>query len=695
MILLKDYETRSRIDLAEVGQHRYAKDPSTEILCLGWKVIGENNNNLISYAGIYTDDPSETKEYYYALKHCRFVVAHNAPFEQAIYNFVESRTTPMAIKVTKLFKPHDPSKYYCTMAGANVMGLPSGLEKLAQAIGLPHKKDSEGRKLMLKMCKPRTTINRKTDLPAWLEWVLGDENLQRLGEYCKTDLAVEEGAFNFQIKYGAFTKSERDLWVLDQVINQRGFKADMPFIDSARTILKTNETILNQELLRKTLYTVKTVKSTKALKNFISTQGYDLPNVQKPTVDALLKDLRKQDLQKDKDLIEVLEIREELGLSSTAKYEAFYQRADRGDARVRDNLLYHKASTGRWAGSGVQPQNFPRGSIKVKPSYFKDFEELAAYGEAAPEIAKIFYPRLTATLSSMLRGGIIASSGKLLYVGDFASIEARVLLWCAGDDKGLQEYREGLDVYVTMAKTIYSSGDKTLTYDIIFNGYKKEDQKCVAMRQLGKTTILGLGFGMGLKKFIETCALQNIIVSESLLMVAHKAFRAKYPLVPKLWFDIERAAIGAVKYPNKRFKAGRCIWAIKGDFLTCALPSGRNLWYYKPEIQPAMTAWGESKDTLFHWGVDPKTRQWVLQSTYGAGLVENIVQAISRDCMANSMIPVEAGGYDIVLTVHDELITETDNGELDIFKKLMSTPPAWGLDIPLKVGAWCGDRYRK
>lgn len=691
MYIIKDYETRSRADLAAKGQTQYAKDPSTEILCIGWKVAGEKTNHLISYAGIYTDDPSETKEYYYALKHCKGKVAHNAPFEQAIYNHVEALTTPMASKVKKLFAPHDPSKYRCTMAGANVMGLPAALEKLALAIGLTHKKDTEGRKLMLKMCKPRTNINLKTNLEEWLEWILGDENLTRLGQYCMTDLDVEEGALNFMEPYKPWTNFERELWVLDQRINQLGFKVDFEFIEAARTLLSTNEKILNRELLLKTLYTVKTVKSTASLKKFISSQGYDLPNVQKKTVDDLLKDLRSQDLQKDKDLIGVLELREELGLSSTSKYEAFYQRADRKDLRVRDNLLYHKASTGRWAGAGVQPQNFPRGTVKnLKPSFYQDFKDFMPHGDDALEIARIFYPKLTPTLSSMLRGCIVPTTGKKFYVGDFASIEARVLLWCAGDTKGVQEYTKGLDTYITMAAEIFK-----VPYEEIYEGYKNEVPKYVEMRQLGKKVILACGYGMGLDKFLDTCEAEGLIVPESTAMKAHAAFKAKYPLVPALWKQVEAAAIQAVLNKGKRYRAGKCLWFVEKDFLKCELPSGRWLWYYKPVVKYEMTPWREKKAVLYHWGVDSKTKQWVIQKTWGGTLVENIDQAISRDCMANSMVLLDSAAYTIVLTVHDELITENDKGDLDQFKKLMATPPKWGLDIPLKVGAWCGDRYRK
>lgn len=713
--LLLDYETRSRIDLAAAGQHPYAKDASTEILCAGYKIIGSTDNKLLSYPAIYTDDASETKEFYYALKHADFVVAHNAPFEQAIYNHTMLKNTPMGEKLTYL----PPQKFICTAASAAVMGLPRSLEKVAKAIALPFHKDTEGRRLMLKMCKPRKNITRRTEISDWVEWVLGDENLQRLYQYCKVDLDVEEALFSFTQSYEPWTARERYTWVLDQVINQRGFKVDFDFIVAARDLLMSNEKVLNKQLLEKTLYMVKTAKSTAALKKFIAMQGYEVPNVQKTTVAKLLHELREQAREGDRELIDVLTIREQLGLSSTSKYEAFYQRADRTDYRVRDNLIYHGAQTGRWAGTGVQPQNFPRGTVKVKENFFSDFKHIATVNETYvdpnkyvretvlgtdengdevtqlvndtpmdhADYARVFYPNLTPTLSSMLRGCIVAEKGKNLCVGDFSSIEARVLLWCAGDTEGLAEYATGMDAYCSMAATVYKK-----TYAEIYNDYMATGNS--DERQVGKKVILACGYQMGLKKFTSTLHDDGIFLPESVIAAAHKAFRDKYPKVPELWRRAEAAAIKAVLNEGKAYSAGKCTYVVKRDFLTCVLPSGRRLWYYKPEVVSEKTPWGATQHKLYHWATNSKTKQWTYSSNYGGKLVENIVQAISRDCMTNSMIALESAGYDITLTVHDEVITETTK-DLETFKKIMATPPAWGLDIPLKVGAWQSDRYRK
>lgn len=720
IFLLKDYETRSRVDLAACGQHIYSKDESTEILCIGYKIIGEAENKLVSYPAIYTDDPSETKEYYYALKHADFIVAHNAPFEQAIYNNVQAKTTPMS----EHLKYIPPEKFICTMAGAGLMGLPRKLEKVAEALNLPHKKDTEGRRLMLSMCKPKRNINRKTDIDKWVEWVLGDENLKRLYEYCKTDLVVEESLFNFISEHKAWTSKERYTWVLDQYINQRGFKVDLPFVEAARELLLSNEKILNKELLEKTMYTVKTAKSTKSLKNFIETQGHAIANVQKKTVSKLLHDLKTEGHERDKDLIQVLTIREELGLSSTSKYESFYNRTSRQDFRVRDNLIYCGANTGRWSGTGVQPQNFPRGTVKVKPYMFDDIKHTAEVNglvshieqtdtdikllgyfetddedpevEAAldvpithAEYAKIFHPKLTGTLSSMLRGCIVADTDKFLFVGDFSSIEARVLLWCAGDAEGLAEYEGGLDAYTSMAATIFDRPYAELLRDYEANGYSEE-------RQLGKKVILACGYQMGLKKFSSTLQDDGIFLEESMIQAAHTAFKVKYPKVPELWRQTEKAAIEAVLNPTKSYIAGRCQYAVHKDFLTCRLPSGRRLWYYKPEVRQEPTPWGDLRHKLYYNSVNPMTRQYSLNASYGGKLVENNVQAISRDCMSNSMIALDNASYTIVLTVHDEVLSERDaGGTLEEFKSIMSKRPEWGLHIPLKVGAWRDVRYKK
>lgn len=675
MKLLIDFESRSRADLPAVGQHVYARHESTEVMCLGWKIIGEKSAHVLTMPQVYTDEG--TSDFKHAVKEAQFVVAHNAAFEQAMWRHCLLPSTAIGSHLPDL----PPEKWLCTLSMSSILALPRGLEGVGKAIKLGVEKDMEGRKLLLQMCKPRRPIQ---NIGKWLEWVETDDALKRLYQYCERDLWTEEALYMYLAKYKPFTKFERDLWCLDQKINQRGFAIDMKLVDRILQMIKQEETELTKELQLKTFGWVKTPKQVKNLRDFLKDQGFDIPNLQKKTVDDTLLEIEKTGLIKDQNVIEVLKIRQSLGKSSTSKYEAFKNRCDHIDGRVRDNLLFHGASTGRWAGTGVQPQNFPRGSVKIKGEQIADL-----YGCDLPTL-RMLYKRPMDLFSSALRGVIVASEGHELFCADFASIEARVLLWVAGDKAGLIEYENGLDTYVTMAGTVFQKDWKIILADYKANDFSEE-------RQLGKKVILACGYQMGVKKFIQSCKDDGLIVPESLAVRAHAAFKEKYPLVPQVWSNYEKAAIFAVMNKGKRITINKVIWYVDRDFLFAQLPSGRRLAYHKPEIRNEATPWGDMRPKLYVWTVDSKTKQWVQRAVYGGLLTENIVQAISRDCMAEAMVRCEENEYKCLITVHDENLTEREKGKgsLQEFDKLMSKRPAWGLDIPLKVSSWTSDRYRK
>lgn len=675
MKLLIDFETRSRADLPQVGQHIYARHESTEVMCLGWKVIGEKKSEVLTMPQIYTND--NTKEFIYAVKHAEHVVAHNAAFEQAMWKHCLLNSTAIGPHLIEL----PPEKWICTLAMCSVLALPRGLEKAGEALKLQVTKDMEGRRLLLQMCKPRRPIN---DIQKWIEWVEDDAALLRLYEYCRTDLFTEEALYMALAPYKPFNDFERNLWVLDQKINQRGFSVDSPLVNRTLDLISKEEKELTDDLQLKTFGWVKTSKQVKNFRDFLKDQGFDIPNLQKKTVDDTLRDIEKEGLTKNQTVIEVLKIRQSLGKSSTSKYEAFKKRTDHIDGRVRDNLLFHGASTGRWAGAGVQPQNFPRGTIKINDRAIEEIKKEDI------KMLRLLYGRPMDLFSSALRSMIVASEGHELFCADFASIEARVLLWVAGDTEGVKEYEKGLDTYITMAGTVFQ-----IDWQIIADEYKREGYS--EKRQLGKKVILACGYQMGVKKFIQSCHDDGIDVPESVAMRAHAAFKEKYPLVPKVWSNYEKAAIFAVMNKGKRIKINNVLWYVDRDFLFAQLPSGRRLAYHKPQIKYEATPWGEMRPKLYVWTVDSKTKQWVQRAVYGGLLTENIVQAISRDCMAESMVNCEDHGYKCLITVHDENLTERKIGEgsLEDFDKLMSARPAWGQDIPLKVSSWSGQRYRK
>jgi len=287
-------------------------------------------------------------------------------------------------------------------------------------------------------------------------------------------------------------------------------------------------------------------------------------------------------------------------------------------------------------------------------------------------------------LSQSLRGTIIAPPGKLLFVADYASIEARVLLWCAQDDAGLDLFRRGADIYCDMASTIYK---RPIT------------KKNATERQLGKTAILGLGYQMGAPKFFATCEQQGISITEDLAQHTVDAYRAKYHRVKSLWYAQETAA-GEAAYDKEgtEYTCYPCTWVKKDRFLYCRLPSGRRLAYSDAKIKPVMTSWGARKNALTYMGVNATTRQWQRQTSYGGLLVENIVQAISRDIMAEAMLRCEESRiYTPILSVHDELIAEgqKDHGRVDEFVQLVGQCPTWAPGCPVSAEGWAGDRYRK
>lgn len=278
----------------------------------------------------------------------------------------------------------------------------------------------------------------------------------------------------------------------------------------------------------------------------------------------------------------------------------------------------------------------------------------------------------------------MAPSGKLLYVADYASIEARVLLWAAQDSAGLDLFRKGADLYCDMAGAIYN---RPIT---------KEN---IVERALGKIAILGLGYQMGAAKFFATCMAAGITITEELAAQVVETYRKKYWRVKQLWYDQETAA-GEATYGKEgtEYECYPVKWFKHGHFLYCELPSTRRLAYPDPQIKVVTTSWGARKNSLTYMGVNATTRQWMRQISYGGLLVENIVQAISRDIMAEAMLRCEESRiYSPILTIHDEIVCESNQhlGSVDDFIALVGQTPTWASGCPISAEGWCGSRYRK
>lgn len=658
--LILDYETRSELDLKKFGAYEYARHPSTQILCVAWRVGARSELRGAptkcwspAIPGAYGEliralcDPAIKK------------VAHNAFFEQVITRFVLTRLVSSKPELARISHGH----WLCTASMAAALALPRDLEGVCLALNLPVKKDMEGRRLILKYCKPR-----RPSLTNPSKWHSSLHDLKRIMEYCSTDIAAETELF---LTIPTLHPNERRVWVLDQEINFRGFNVDRKAVQTALGLISKEVEAMTLEAHQLTGGRLSNLNRRQAVLDLLKEWGCTLPDLKAKTVaDALSSDYAIGKAAR------LLAIRQAVSMTSTKKYHAFEQRS-RSDGRVRDILMYHAASTGRWGGRGLQPHNFPKGTLK--DAVFAA-ELMADTGDL--ELLRLLYSDPMKVFSSTLRAMIVPTPGNEFFCGDFNAIETRVEFWLANHTDGIDAFLSGRDLYCEMASVIYG---REIT---------KED---LLERDIGKRTILGCGFGMGWKKFKETCRVQaNLAVSDDLAEKAVNAYRTIHAPIRALWSVYERAAIYAVK-TGKRVSVNHTKWYVQGKFLFCELPSGRRLAYYGPEIRHKLTPWGEKRPVLYHWGVDPVTKKWGCSGTYGGRLTENVVQAVARDFMAEALLRLDARGYSVVLSVHDEGLTERKKGtgSLKEFVEIMETVPEWGKGCPIKVGAWVGERYRK
>lgn len=672
LYLILDYETRSECELKKTSSYEYARHKSTQILCVAWK-LGTLEQLRTAPTQCWSPAlPSSYGELKRALLDPRVIlVAHNAAFEKVITEFVLSRLIH-----DDGIKNIDPSRWICTMAMASALAFPRKLEAVCAALKLDVQKDMEGHKLMMKMSKPR---------PVWKKWVESGKpwrpkgppkqwyqtvsELKRLMAYCVTDIDAEVELF---LTIPRLSSDERKVWLLDQKINRRGFSCDRPLVKKILRLVKEELALCEKRAAVISGGSVERVSKRDEVLRWLKSQDIILFNLQKKTVEDTLA----SGLVTGK-AAEMLRLRLAASKSSTAKFDAFLRRSV-SDGRIRQSLVYCGASTGRFGGAGVQPHNLPT-QMPANPEFVC---QVLMDPTTDLEMVRFLFGDPLALFSSLLRSMIIASPGKKLFGGDFNAIEVRVLFWLAGHLDGLEAFRTGRDLYKEIATKIYKKILKEITK---------------AERDVGKRAVLGCGFGMGPPKFFETCKQYGQEIDEDLAATAVRAYRETHAPVPKLWKNLERAAIAAVRHPGKTFSTNKTKWTLQGKYLYCELPSGRKLTYYGPQIRMVMTPWGEKRPALFHWDIHPKTKKWVFAGTYGGKLTENVVQAVARDLMVASMFRAEAAGYDLLFTVHDELLAEKEAREASVraFEKLMAQTPSWGKDIPIAVEGWSGERFRK
>lgn len=684
--LIHDFETFSEADLKKVGAWRYSKHQSTQVMCLAWKYgtwdqLAAGECPTYSYASRLREtkhggDFLHFLDILQEAKRTRRVklVAHNAMFERFIIQNVLARKCIM-VDIADI----PPDRFICTAAQAAALSLPRKLEDVGRVLKLSVQKDKEGHRLMMKHSKPRKPTKNNPSTRHEDE----DEFL-KVVDYCVTDIDVEA---QLLLSLPRLCKTERRVWALDQKINQTGFAVDRKAVKNVLEMIDSETARLKDQIAVLTNGRIQSTKQTQKLHAWMRQRGVALPNLQAKTVaEALDAGLATGRVAK------VLRVSQSLSKASTAKYKVFEIRS-RGDGRLRDSLLYHGAGPGRWSGAGVQPQNFPRGTLK--PEALAELIPLI-HAKDLETIRLLFGDPMTA-FSNALRSMIRASEGTVLDVADYSAIEARVLFWVAKHVRGCEAFANGAKMYEELAAAIFNKNVKTISEDSI-------------ERFVGKQATLGCGYQMGWEKFIGTCENFGQEVSEEIAKRAVYTYRKKHKPVVKLWDNFERAAIAAIRGRGKGYTINRVTWRLETfgghPYLTALLPSGRKIGYFRPSVRKVTKTHGKgkkkktwTKDTVHYWGQDSKTRKWVEESTYGGKLTENVVQGIARDLMAASMLRIdETGKWAIVLTVHDELVAERDvfaGGTLDEFKKLMEALPDWAEGCPVKVAGFSTERYRK
>lgn len=625
-----DFETFSECDLESAGAWVYSKHPSTGVFCMAYAI--DDGPVQIWKPGC---DDKELKWLLTGLE----IEAHNAFFEKSIYeNIMIPRYE---------FSTLTDRQWHCSAAKCAARGLPRKLAMAAEALGLSEQKDMEGHKLMLKLSKTNP-------MKQLLE---RDEDLERLYEYCKQDVRTERALSK---ALGELSETERKVWLLDQEINHRGIRLDSASVRNALSIVREYSEHCLKDIPLITGGKITSVTQRDRTLAWLRSEGLNLSSLTKQSVMTAL-----QDKSLSSPAQQVLEIRQQIGKTSTAKFSAMLDAKDEDD-RIRDCFVYYGASTGRWAGRMVQPHNLTKPTIKdpefcIKLLASRDWHMI-----------DMFYDNVMGAIASCIRGMLVASPGNKLIAADYSAIEARVLFWHADEAEGLQMFRDGTDIYVNMAQTIYRQ-------EVI-----GKDQ-----RQLGKQTVLGAGFQMGPTRFWETCKSYGIAVDAKMAEVAIQSYREKFGRVKQFWYDIERAAIQAMQNPGKVRNFKHIAWAFndKRDVLFCILPSGRRMAYNNPRLINE-----EGRTILTFMSVNSKTKKWDREKTYGGKLTENVVQATARDIMVHHMLTLPE---DIVLHAHDEIVWDTNFYTEKQIQSVLSLPPKWAEGLPLKVETWEGERYRK
>ena len=639
MIYSIDFETRSAIDLPDRGLDIYANDDTTEVLCIAW---GTTLDNVVVCKGNSIVQNIELIEH---VKNGGKIQAWNAMFEYTIWN---------CVCVPKYgWPPLKLEQCIDTMAIAAANNIPQALGEAAIFMDASHKKDTTGSKLIQKLCKPKKdgTFNNDPEL------------LKQLFEYCAQDVRTEM-AIGSVLR--PLSQAEQDVWTLTQRINIRGVPVAPRELNNAVLAVQTAQFLLDQECVN--LTGCKPSERAKLLA-WINQKIPHAPmaDLTAETVDKMLQCNIFPVIKR------ALELRQEGSQTSVAKYAKMLEIQNEG--RIRNTLVYHGASTGRWASrGGLNLQNIARPALED--------------GEIERAIPRVFDGGLgsMSELSSLVRSAIKAPHGQTFVDVDFSSIENRVGVWLAGQKDKVELFRKGLDEYKAFASTSL--------YKVPYDEVTKEQ------RQVSKSAVLGAMFGQGAKGLVKYAAGMGVTLSEGQAKNAVDNYRMSYSLVKELWAQCENAAIVAVENPGSPVRAGsKLVLKVAKDALWMQLPSSRLICWQRPQLELLTTPWGSQKRGVTVHSQNTYTRQWGRNALIGSSIFQSAVQGTARDCLAFAMLNLEKAGYNVINCIHDEvlLLVEEQSAEsamADVMN-IMTTPPSWAPDFPLAAEGWYGKRYRK
>lgn len=658
-----DLETYSSVNIKKAGAQAYIRSPDFEILLFGYSIDGAEPVVVDLACG--EKIPPHVIEAIYSPEYTKH--AYNAPFEWGCLSKHFGFKLP-------------PSQWRDTMLHGLYCGYTAGLEATGRALGLPEDKQklNTGKALIRYFCSPckpsKANGGRTRNYPHHdpEKWAL-------FKEYNKQDVVAE---MEIDKKLSAFPVPDfvQKQWETDLLINDRGVAVDMDFVHGALELGATVSTSLKEEAIQLSgLYNPNSVKQ---LAQWLEEQtGEEISNLRKETVSSLLN----RDANSD-EVNRMLAIRQELGKTSMKKYDAI-EECVCPDGRVRGLLQYYGANrTGRWAGRLVQVQNLPR-------TYTEPLDlarQLVKHRQL--DGLKVVYGSVNDTLSQLIRTAFVAPEGHVLIDADFSAIEARVISWLADQEWRLEVFRTHGKIYEASASQMFG-----VPLELIKKGNPE-----YALRQRGKVAELALGYqgGVGAMRNMDSGGLLADLPDEEVQDIVNR-WREANSKIRDLWYAFDSAAVQVINYGGS-VKVRCCTVAREYDCvqgttcLTILLPSGRKLYYVDPAI--GENRWGNP--SISYMGMDQTTKKWKRIETYGGKLVENCVQAIARDCLAQAIDHLEEAGYPVVFHVHDEVVIDiapyADNETmLKSVVEIMAQPIPWAQGLPLGAEGWVGTFFKK